>query len=318
MKISIVLPVYNTGKYIEDNIKSLVNQTYKNIEIIYVDDGSKDNTTDIIKKYMTKYSNIILYEKENGGVSTARNYGLNKATGDYLTFIDSDDTVDKNLIKILVDTLSKQDNPDIIIYNYNIVSKDNVKKVKIMDGKSRTITNNEYMISTPCPWNKLYNREFLIKNKYHFPEGIIYEDMAATPTLAKYNPKVYYLDMHLYNYIQSEESLMRSNVYKKNYEDIFKAIDFLYDNLKDTEYTTELEYLITYHMLYLANLNFYKYRKYEHISHISKVAKKYIPGWKKNKLVNDRFTKKQILYMNLFYHRMYLLINIYHIFKKGE
>ncbi len=318
MKVSIILPVYNVGNYIENNIKSLINETYKDIEIIYVSDGSTDNSVDIIKKYMKSNKNIILYEKENGGVSSARNYGLSKATGEYIMFVDSDDVLDEDTIKKLVDTLTINNNPDIVIFNYDIVSIGKREPSKIMDGVSRFITPNEYMITTPCPWNKIYKREFLIKNNYHFPEGHIYEDMAATPTLAKYKPKVYYLDEYLYDYIQSEDSLMRSHEYKKKYEDIFPAIDYMYNELKDTEYKEELTYLIAYHMLYLANLNFYKYKKYEHMKEISKVTHKYIPKWIINILVREKFTKKQIFYMYLMYHNMYKLLDIYHIFKKGE
>ena len=318
MKISIILPVYNVYNYLEDNLISLVNQTYKNIEIIYVDDESPDDSAKLIKKYQKKYSNIKLYSKKNGGVSSARNYGLSKATGDYILFVDSDDTLKKNACERLVEVANSM-KVDIIIFNYDIVYSNKSTAFNIISGESRELTYEEYIMTTPCVWNKFIKRNLLVKNEWHLPEGMIYEDLAVVPSIVKYNPKIYYLNDSLYNYIQSEESLMRSKEYKKKYEDIFRAITILYNEFKDTPYKEQVEFIITNHLLYLASLNFYHYKKYNELKKIANMMKKYYPNWAKNKIVKEKFTLKQIIYMKLFYHKLYFLIKIYqYLNKKGN
>ena len=104
---------------------------------------------------------------------------------------------------------------------------------------------------------------------------------------------------------------MRNKEYKSKYEDIFTAIEYLYTNMIDKGYNKELEYMLTYHLLYLGSLNFYQYKKYHQIDRIAIAMKKYFPKWYQNEIVKFKFTKKQIFYMQLFYHKKYFLINIY-------
>ena len=107
-KISVIVPVYNTEKYIKKCLDSLVNQTMKNIEIIVVNDGSNDHSEEIIKDYENKYPEMVkYYKKENGGLPSARNYGLEKAKGEYIAFVDSDDYIDKELFSKLDEYIDK-------------------------------------------------------------------------------------------------------------------------------------------------------------------------------------------------------------------
>ncbi len=116
-KVSIIIPVYNTEKYLDDAIKSIINQTYnfKKIELILVNDGSKDNSLDICNKYSSKYNNIITYDKKNTGVSDTRNYGLERARGSYIMFLDSDDCLNKDSIKYLTKFLDNNEKVDFVI-----------------------------------------------------------------------------------------------------------------------------------------------------------------------------------------------------------
>ena len=100
-KVSVIVPVYNVEKYLEKCLDSLVSQSLKDIEIIVVNDGSPDNSQDIIDKYVKKYENVFGYKKKNGGLSDARNYGLKKTTGDYIAFIDSDDYISLEMLEIM-------------------------------------------------------------------------------------------------------------------------------------------------------------------------------------------------------------------------
>ena len=312
MKLSIVIPVYNTSKYLPKCLDSLTKQTLDKIEFIFVDDGSTDNSTEIITKYMEKDKRIKLLKKENGGAATARNYGIKKATGEYIAFADSDDYVDKDMYKIMYDR-AKKDDLDIVLCNYYLVygDKEVINENKITTLEEKDISSNEYILITPSPCNKIVKKSYLDKSKFYFPEGMMYEDLASIPLLGLYNPKVVYINKCLYYYVQSDNSVMRTSLYKTKYEDLSNAIKHLYSNMKDSNYKEELEYLLTYHFLYLGSLNFYKYKKYDNINKIADEMKEYAPRWAKNRLVKERFTKKQYIYLKLFYYKMYFLIRIY-------
>ena len=121
MKYSIIVPAYNTEKYIDKCLKSIFSNTYKNFEVIIVNDGSTDKTEDIINKYIKKYDNIIYIKQKNMGLSLARNNGVKKATGDYLLFIDSDDYVEKNLLENINKDIGDL---DVLRYQLNMVLND--------------------------------------------------------------------------------------------------------------------------------------------------------------------------------------------------
>ncbi|MBQ9920107.1 MAG: glycosyltransferase family 2 protein, partial [Clostridia bacterium] len=104
-KVSIIVPVYNVAEYLEDCLNSLVNQSYENIEIISINDGSKDNSLEILKTFAEKDLRIKVFDNENHGVSYTRNFGIKNCTGDYIAFVDSDDIVAKNYIEVLVNSL---------------------------------------------------------------------------------------------------------------------------------------------------------------------------------------------------------------------
>lgn len=312
MKLSIIIPVYNTSKYLTKCLDSLLAQTIKEVEFLFVDDGSSDNSVDIIKEYMKKDKRIKLFEKENGGAATARNYGIKKAVGEYIAFADSDDYVSHDMYKIMYDR-AKKDNLDMVLCNYYLVYQDKevVNENKITDLEEKKITSNEYILITPSPCNKIIKKSYLDKCKFYFPEGMMYEDLASIPLLGLCNPKVVYLNKCLYYYVQSDNSVMRTVEYKTKYEDIFKAVKHLYNNMKDSKYQEELEYLLTYHFLYLGSLNFYKYKRFDNIKKIANEMHEYAPRWARNRLVKERFTKKQYIYLKLFYYKMYFLIRIY-------
>ena len=127
VKVSVIVPVYNVEKYIRKCLDSLVNQTLEDIEIIVVNDGSKDSSIDILKEYAEKHNNIKVYEKENGGLSDARNYGLQFATGKYIAFLDSDDYVDVNLYKRMYEKAKAEDS-DMVECNFYWVYDNKTKK----------------------------------------------------------------------------------------------------------------------------------------------------------------------------------------------
>lgn len=307
-KISIIVPVYNSEKYLRKCLDSLINQTFKDIEIIMINDGSTDNSEKIIKEYQKKDKRIVLFNKKNGGQSSARNLGLSRAKGKYISFIDSDDYIQPNLCEKLYGVISA--GYDIVVTDYYIIDGKFKKYYKISNCEEGEISSKDYLLTAVCPWNKMYKKSFLINNKFKFPEGIIYEDYASIPTLVNYNPKIYYLSEAFVNYIHTEVSTMRSAEYKIKYEDIFVATNFLYEHLFDSEYREELEYLISNHFLYLGSLNFYRFNKYEQIDKISDFIKEHFPKWKDNYYIKKKGKKEKII-MSLFYHKKYKVIKFF-------
>ena len=202
-KISIIVPVYNVDKYLKKSLDSLINQTYKNIEIILIDDGSTYNRGKICDEYKKIDKRIKVIHQENKGLSGARNTGLKNKTGDYITFVDSDDYVEKDYIEFLY-KLIKEDDYDISACNFS----------KIIDNKKEeNKINNKYILNseetlyklfdvkdnfTQSAWAELYKKE-LFNNNY-FPEDEIYEDIETIGNILLSVNKVIYSTISKYNY----------------------------------------------------------------------------------------------------------------------
>lgn len=219
MKFSLILPVYNVEKYIKKCLDSLKAQTYENFEAIIVIDGSKENEEKIIKKYL-KDKRFTYYIKENGGLSDARNYGVKKATGDYLIFIDSDDYISKDLLKKLNKELIT--NPvDVIRYGIKVIDEQNkiLKKVHVNPFKNiskeeaiKNILNDEYI--EPA-WMYAYNFKFWKQNKFEYAKGTIHEDFGLTPIILSKAKSITCIDYHGYNYLVRSNSIMTQTSYDK-------------------------------------------------------------------------------------------------------
>ena len=170
IKLSIIIPCYNVEKYVEKSINSLIAQTLDNVEIIVVNDGSKDNTLKILKKYEKENSNIKLIDKKNAGVSAARNDALKIAKGEYIGFLDSDDWVEKDMFEKMYNKAINE-NLDIVACDTNAVYPD--KNIIIKSNVSRTSTPEELMINAYAViWNKIYKKELL--NGITFKEGMTF------------------------------------------------------------------------------------------------------------------------------------------------
>ena len=242
-KISIIVPVYNVEKYIAKCLKSLTLQTLQGIEIIIVNDGSLDRSIDIIEKYVKENpTKIKYYEKKNGGLSSARNYGIEYATGEYVAFLDSDDYVEINMYEEMYN-LAKKENADMVECDF-IWEWEYGKKVY---DKRKEYKTKEDMMKKPrvVVWNKIYKREILNKNKIRFPEGLIYEDMEFFYKLLPHLNKISYINKYFVHYIQRKDSI--SNKQTKKIEDIFKILDNIFDYYKEqnlyNQYEKELKYM---------------------------------------------------------------------------
>ena len=243
-KVSVIVPFYNVEGYIEKCLDTLVNQTLEDIEIILVNDGSKDNSILIAKKFLENYPKKIVYlEKENGGLSDARNFGIPYAKGEYIAFLDSDDYVEKNMYEEMY-ALAKKENSDMVQCNFYWEYIDKNKK-KI--GDVQKYSNKKELITKGRveAWNKLIKREILENEEIRFPKGLRYEDVEFTYKLAPYLEKVSFIDKPFIHYIQRQNSI--SNSQNEKTAEIFDILDNVIKYYKEKniyeEYKNELEYI---------------------------------------------------------------------------
>ena len=248
-KVSIVVPVYNSQEYLKECIESLVKQTLEEIEIIFINDGSTDDSLMILEEYKRKYpEKVVVMTKENGGQATARNMGIEIATGEYIGFVDSDDSVDISMFEKLYGT-AKQSGSDFVEcrYKYLQVKEDGSKKEILAYGNVRDYGKKSEMFIDPLvsPWNKIYKAEVLKKNRISFPEGVIYEDTAFFIKSIPYITKTSYVPEELVFHYLRPNSTMNASKDKRvgNIFDVLLDIIQFYDVNELREcYRNELEY----------------------------------------------------------------------------
>lgn len=214
-KISIIVPVYKVEDYLENCVNSLLNQSYINIEIVLVDDGSPDSCPKLCENYARVDSRVKVIHKENGGLSSARNAGIVAATGKYITFIDSDDYVNIHYIEILVNAMQRYDT-DIAVCSYDIVSPEKVNSEDVISELEYKKMSRDEFIETALygkgfsvsAWGKLYKRSMFSELRYM--EGILYEDLQIFPHIAKMIYSAVYVDAKLYYYTIRPNSIINS------------------------------------------------------------------------------------------------------------
>ncbi len=242
-KLSIIVPVYNMEKYIERCLNSLINQSLVDFEVIIVNDGSTDKSKEIIMKYIEKYPyKFKYYEKENGGLSSSRNYGFKFASGKYIAFLDSDDYVEKNMYEEMINLALKED-LDLVECDYIWEYPDGKKRYD----KRRKYTCIEDMIKRPrvVAWNRLIKRKIIEKNNIRFPNGKIYEDLEFYFKLLPHLNRISYIPKYFVHYTQREDSI--SNNQNKKVSDIFDILNNIDEYYKENgiydKYKKHLKYM---------------------------------------------------------------------------
>ncbi len=322
-KLSIIVPVYGVEKYIDKCLNSLVKQSLKEIEIIVVNDGTKDNSQKIIDKYVKKYPDKIKsYIKENGGQGSARNYGLKKATGEYIGYVDSDDFVEKDMYKKLYNK-AKENNYDIVVCgNYNVSEDYQNKNIDAFINNYNTDLENIFF-GKMAVWNKIYKRDILIKNKLEFKEKVWYEDLAFTLKAIMNSNTFAFIDEPLYDYLIREGSTMNNSNVQRNLEilDAFNDILSYIQHNKKEEYFSKIEFLAIDHIYISAIVRVLKAEaddkvKRETINKLIDYMNKKFPNYKNNKYINTLSKNRKIIY-KLINIKMYGLINLIFKVKKG-
>lgn len=235
--VSVIIPAYNIEDYIGRCLDSVLSQTYKNLEILVVDDGSSDCTGEILDDYEKKDQRIRVIHKENGGVSSARNIGIEAATGDYIGFVDGDDLMEPEMYKTLVNLL-KEENADIAHCGYQMVFPDRVdyyhntknRKVQTREEGLKDLLSGEMI--EPALYNKLYKKELF--DGIHLDETLkINEDLEVNYRLFKKSKKSVYYDVPLYSYIIRKNSATGSNTLIRKNEDSFKVLQQIKNDCKN-------------------------------------------------------------------------------------
>lgn len=261
--VSIIVPVYNVEKYIEKCILSIINQTYTNLEIIIVNDGSLDHSENIIKEYISKDNRIKYIKRDNGGLGAARNTGIENATGKYIAFVDSDDWIAKCYVERFVEVLLK-DKTDIAICEMAYIYVDDslkartpkIKKrctISAEEALKREFIGKEYKFHAP---NKFCKKELFDKGKIRFAEGKLYEDVMTTYKLFLEAKTVSLVPEALYYYLQSRSgSIMSTEIKLQRFTDMYLAIDDIISNsrIDKKDYKMELQALYIGNVISLVN-----------------------------------------------------------------
>lgn len=301
-KISVIVAVYNTEKYLDRCIESLLNQTYKNIELVIVEDCSTDSSRKLLKKYKGNKNIKVFYNRENRGLSYSRNYGLKKSTGDFIGYIDSDDYVEPDYYEKLMSSI-KDNKSDIAICDIKLVDEQTNKiqrcKCYANDFDVYSVVNNGFAASA-C--NKLFKRKNI--EKYPFAEGKVNEDIAVVIPTVIQAKKISYADT-CYFYVQRGGSIQNSKFSDKRF-DIFDGVKTTLERIKNEQDYEFYKNAIVYNQLILLLMfaipkerNFikrYKFlKKFNELSKDYKITKNtnYLEYLENSKRIN------QIYYKNL-------------------
>lgn len=268
-KISVIIPVYNCAKYLPMCLDSIIYQTYKNLEIICINDGSKDNSGKILGQYAKKDPRIKVITQHNQGQSIARNEGIEAATGDYISFIDGDDWVSLCLYQKFAKKL-KEIEQDIDIYMFNACdyyeNPQNLYLTRCFNIKNWKQKTNQIYVFDDCmnpfggnmgPYNKIYKTQFLKENKIKFTEGLIFEDQLFFLQTFIPAKAIFINNDALYMY-RKQNSSSTMNSINKNVFDIFKIINKMESYLKNTNNYEEYRYAFFQHKYIQYSFLFFK------------------------------------------------------------
>jgi len=316
--ISVIIPIYNTEKYLPKCIESILSQTYGNFELLLINDGSVDNSGRIIDKYALNDDRIQVFHKENGGVSSARNFGIDNAKGDWICFIDSDDYVNPDYLNSFVERNPIEET--LIVQGVNVVSEDN----KILQSRrffeaDISVENTEFIIENDLfrklnsPYCKLFNKHIIKQNRILFPEGIsLGEDILFVLNYLSHIKYIKLLPNALYNILSRRNSLStKPHKYQERLkrsilaEPVTKVVLKNF-NLTDTEYGKKFMSGIVISPLYdgIEFMYFLTYTRKERIAAIKELLnrdKKYFYNYEPKKL-KRKFQHNFLRFMPAWFH----------------
>lgn len=279
LKVSVIVPVYNVEKYLERCLNSILNQTYKNLEIICVNDGSTDKSLCILEKFASDDNRFKIINKSNGGLSSARNAGLAIASGQFAFFLDSDDWIDKETIFDMLDKAVTYNVDSVVCNVINIpennscipICKSNQAWVNsyLKEEGTYFLSKNlkKELLSLSC--NKLYKMDIIRKYNVKFPVGIIHEDEVFLWAYFIHTSKYYFIPKNYYNYFRHKDSIMGQKNNSLRTLDIFVVHEFIYDivlkykDIKDYKFILALNYIVSINKFFSETKEEYKEKALE-------------------------------------------------------
>lgn len=283
MDVSLIIPIYNTSAYLRECLDSVVKQQYASMEAILVNDGSTDDSQLIIDEYCEKYPELFIsYQKTNGGLGDARNFGVQYAKGEYLAFLDSDDIFCENAISEMVG-YAKEQAADLVNFDfYWYYSEENKEVRSALPREFQVMDHATYLLSNPCAWNKLIRLDLYRKGGFAFPPRLWYEDIATTPAYVNVCEKIVYLRKPLVKYRQRDNSITSKNQYSPRLLEIIEAMDTTNQVMKAGMYHDVIEYLNIFQLCYFASFRFLEFNKTSEYKKCLDYLKQEFPHWKKN------------------------------------
>lgn len=309
-KVSVIIPVYNAEKYLDKCISSIANQTLEDIEILAINDGSIDNSLNMLDQLSLKYrGKIKIFDKENGGAGSARNVGLEHANGEFIKFVDADDYLKADVLERMY-TIAKENNISLVRGNYQMMmgplkiedkcSWSDIKGNRIVDLNQ----NRDYIVTeTPGIGNKLISRNLF--GDLRFPEKTKWEDLAIMPVVVASSEKLFHMDEAVYNYRVNMNTTIKDFINKiPNILDVIKCVDSVEKQMRQRnlalEYQSQIESLYILHTLFRVEnamlwVNFSHEKKEIVISSLLGILDGKYPDWRNNKMV-EKYRDKSALF----------------------
>ncbi|MBS4760841.1 MAG: glycosyltransferase family 2 protein [Clostridium sp.] len=243
-KVSIIMPVFNAEKFLEKSIESLIKQTYRNIEVLCIDDGSSDSSLAILNTFAQKDSRIKVFSQENSGPAFSRNKGLDNSSGDYIMFCDADDWYEDNMVELMVNTIEKKD-VDFVICDVNIIlSKFHNRPLSDIEYHFLNFSgfidlNNCMKIQDKVRvflWKKIFRKNIIDEYNIRFPNGLKSDDCVFIREYVYVSNNCYALDKKLYNHVIQKDSIM-GKVFAKKSKDYF---DFIKGNIQLADFVNKV------------------------------------------------------------------------------
>lgn len=330
MKYSIIIPAYNVENYIVSTLNSVMEQEFDDYEIIVVNDGSTDQTLKKVEEFIERKEynkHIKIISQKNGGLGAARNTGIVSAEGEYLLFVDGDDTIEKDTLKE-IDKVVNNETVDIIVFDYSWVDLEGnilsvTKGCNLKKGTFSLATEKETLLMPDSAVNKVIRKSLFTDNNILFPGRKLYEDVQTIPKLYYWAQSIIYLEKTLYNYVQRPNSIMNTKSTERTVE-IIDAIEevkkYYIDIGKYHEYQDEIEYLAVAHMLLDISMRVVKIdRNSAVLPKMYSYIKENYPCMLKNEYIKslglmDKF--KLNLLLNRKYIILYTLLNLKRIIKR--
>lgn len=321
--ISVIVPVYNVKSYLSACLDSILNQDFSSYEVVIIDDGSTDGSGELAEQYASQHSDKIrVLHQENQGLGGARNTGIKNAKGEYVAFVDSDDTIDTHMLSILWGEI-QQTGAEIAVCGLSCVTDEKIEICKIIDNQPKHVLvsfrdNKDILFCSPTACNKLYQKALFVKNELWFPSRVWYEDIRTIPKLYTVARGMVFTDQCLYYYLQRQGSIMQNSNLERNRE-IMDAFDDILSFYKKHQlypfYQEELTYLAILHVLIAASVRIIKVKLEKSLlNDFRKYMDDHFEDFYNNSYLPTLEIKQKIVFI-LLYKRKYSIVRLIFLLK---